>query len=333
MTYQSPRIYLYKITFEEVPYYYYGVHKEKVFEEYYMGSPHTHKWCWELYTPKKQILEIFEFTDDGWLEALGVEKRIIKPFYNIDKWCLNESCGGVVALEINRKTGKLSSQKCKELNIGIFSLSKQQLSENGKKGGNKVKELSLGICGLSVEERIKNGVKNYELGIGIHALSSNQKSEFGKIGGEKMYQMKKGIFSLSPEERSKHSKKGGNKSKELGVGIHGLSKEQLSENNRKNGYKHKKNKTGIFSLTEEERSKNGKKSGKRAHELGVGIHALTPEQRSENGRLGGTAACKIINAQRWECCETGYVSTAAGIISYQKARGIDTSKSNRRRIS
>jgi hypothetical protein len=30
MTSQSPRIYTYKITFEEVPYYYYGMKAEKV---------------------------------------------------------------------------------------------------------------------------------------------------------------------------------------------------------------------------------------------------------------------------------------------------------------
>jgi hypothetical protein len=61
MTSQSPRIYLYKITFEEVPYYYYGVHKEKKFDEYYVGTPVTHKWCWELYTPKKQIQNSLEY--------------------------------------------------------------------------------------------------------------------------------------------------------------------------------------------------------------------------------------------------------------------------------
>jgi hypothetical protein len=65
MTSQSPRIYLYKITFEEVPYYYYGVHKETKFGEEYWGSPKTNKWCWELYTPKKQILQLFDFTDEG----------------------------------------------------------------------------------------------------------------------------------------------------------------------------------------------------------------------------------------------------------------------------
>ncbi len=56
----QPRIYTYKITFEEVPYYYYGSKKEKVFNEEYWGSPVTNKWCWELYTPKKQVLEIID---------------------------------------------------------------------------------------------------------------------------------------------------------------------------------------------------------------------------------------------------------------------------------
>ena len=53
---------------------------------------------------------------------------------------------------------------------------------------------------------------------------------------------------------------------------------------------------------------------------------------SENGLKSMKKSAKIINAQRWECCETGFVSTAAGVVAYQKGKGIDTSKSNRRRI-
>ena len=122
MTSQSPRIYTYKITFEEVPYYYYGVHKEKKFDEYYMGSPCTHKWCWELYTPNKQILEIFPFTDEGWLEANKVEQRLIKPVFNTDKWCLNESCAGTLSIEQTRKAGRKGGKKIVELKLGIHSL-------------------------------------------------------------------------------------------------------------------------------------------------------------------------------------------------------------------
>ena len=101
---------------------------------------------------------------------------------------------------------------------------------------------------------------------------------------------------------SEDGKIGAAKTKELGVGIYGLSPEQRIE--------------------------NGKVVGKRTYELGVGIHGLSPEQKSENSKK----AVQITNSQRWECCKTGYVSTAAGLVSYQKGRGINTSKSNRRRI-
>ena len=111
MTSQSPRIYIYKITFEEVLYYYYGVHKEKYFNEEYWGSPVTHKWMWDFYTPKKQTLEIFPFTDEGWLEAQEVEKRIIKPVFNTDKWCLNENCGGIISTDSLIMNGKISGNK------------------------------------------------------------------------------------------------------------------------------------------------------------------------------------------------------------------------------
>ena len=167
MTSQSPRIYTYKITFEEVPYYYYGSHKEKKYDDEYWGSPVTNKWCWKLYTPKKQILELFDFTDEGYIEAQKVEGRLIKPVYNTDKWCLNANCMGVFSLETKRKTcrrigkmvGKKNAQKNKELGIAIFSLTPEQLSENGKKGAAKVKELGLGIFGITMEQKL-NAVKN-----------------------------------------------------------------------------------------------------------------------------------------------------------------------------
>ena len=245
MTFQSPRIYTYKITFEEVPYYYYGVKKERYFDQYYIGSPKTHKWCWELYTPKKQILQLFDYTDEGWLEAQEIEKQLIKSFYINDKWCLNENCGGKISL-------KASS---------------------------------------------KNGLKSKENGTGI--------------------------FSLTPEQRIGYNRKNGLKVKELGIGIFALTPEERSELGRKNGLKTKENSTGLFSLTPEQKSKLGRRNGLKAKENGTGIFTLSKEQMSENGRKNAS--------QRWECTETGYVSSPPGLSNYQKARGIDTSK--RKRIS
>ncbi len=312
MTSQSPRIYIYKITFEEVPYYYYGVHKEKVFGEYYMGSPVTHKWCWELYTSKKQILEVFDYTDEGWIEAQEVEKRIIKPFYQTDKWCLNENVGGKFSLEICRNTGKINGKKIKELGLGVHGRTKKQMTEDGIKGGKKSKELGLGVHGRTKEQIKKDSRKGCkkikELGIGVHGRTKKQMTEDGI--------------------------KGGKKSKELGLGIHGLTPEQTIENARNGGKKAKELDLGVHRLTPEQRLENGKKGGKKAKDLSLGFHALTPEQKSEagkkGGKIGGSKGGKKSSSQRWQCTVTGYISTPAPLSRYQRARNIDTS--NRIRI-
>lgn len=229
MTSQSPRIYIYKITFEEVPYYYYGVHKEKKFGEYYMGSPVTHKWVWDFYTPKKQILEFFEFSDKGWLKAQSVETRIIRPVYNTDKHCLNESCGGKISLEILKSCGFIMGNKCKEEKLGIFSLSKEENDFIRKKGHKTQKEKGIGFYGKGKDFHIKNGQK----------------------AGMNNVILRRGCFSIDKDERT-----------------------LISRN-----------------------------------------------------------AVKKTNSQRWECCETGYISTSAGVVAYQRGKGIDTSKNNRKQIS
>lgn len=138
----TPRIYTYKITFEEVPYWYWGVHKEKKYGETYLGSPVTHKWMWNFYTPKIQILETFPCTDEGWEDAKNVERRIILPDLN-NPLCLNEHCGRATSLEIRRRTGKRmfkegegihspeSRKKQREMMIGreVSEVTRNRLSE------------------------------------------------------------------------------------------------------------------------------------------------------------------------------------------------------------
>lgn len=195
----TPRIYTYRITFEEVPYYYYGVHKEKVFNEEYWGSPTTHKWCWELYTPKKQILEFF----DSWDEATEVESRLIKEFFNKDRWCLNENCGGYISLETRSKAGKIGgrigSSKCKELGIGIFGMSKEKRTMTAKKSASQAKKNKTGIFSLTKEEIIKNARKGGKASLDKF-LKMNQEKwmclETGKIsslGALSKYQKNRGI--------------------------------------------------------------------------------------------------------------------------------------------
>jgi hypothetical protein len=217
MTSQSPRIYVYKITFEEVPYYYYGSHKEKRYNEEYWGTPITHKWCWEFYTPKKQILEIFPFTDEGYIQAQEVEGRLIRPVYNTDNWCLNENCLGVFSLDQKRKSGKIGGEKSKELCLGVHRRTQEEMIEDSRKAGRRA----------------------YELGLGVHSRSKEKIREDGSKGGKILYEMKLGVHSRSPEQMTEDGRKGGKisgkRNKELGLGIHGRTKEKMSEDGKRNG--------------------------------------------------------------------------------------------------
>ena len=95
----------------------------------------------------------------------------------------------------------------------------------------------------------------------------------------------------------------------------------------------KENNIGIFGLTPEEHSeisrKGGKKSGKiygnKHKENKTGICGLSLEELSEAGKKGGKIGGKTTSSQKWQCTETGYVSTAGALTLYQKKRGIDTS--------
>jgi hypothetical protein len=102
----EPRIYTYKITFPDTPYFYWGVHKEVKFGEEYWGSPVTNRWVWDFYDREKQVLECFPFTDEGWEEALQVEHRLILPDLN-NPVCLNEGVGLFRSLESTRRAGRL----------------------------------------------------------------------------------------------------------------------------------------------------------------------------------------------------------------------------------
>jgi hypothetical protein len=133
----QPRIYTYKITFEEIPHWYWGIHKEKKFGEVYLGTPKTHRWMWDFYTPVIQILEIFPFNEKGWKEANAVERRLIYPDLQ-NPLCLNENCAGVMSWEVHRKNGAQSLKKAIERNPN-------HQSEAGTLGAERLKELGLGI--------------------------------------------------------------------------------------------------------------------------------------------------------------------------------------------
>jgi hypothetical protein len=202
-----------------------------------------------------------------------------------------------------------------------FYLPKEQLIANGKKNG-------------KIGGKI-GGKKSYELGVGVHGISKERRSEIGKKTVEIHKERGIGLYGRTQENiiktASKAGKIGGAKVKELGVGIFALTPEQRSINakiaGKVSGQKHKENKTGVCGRSKEKMIEDGKKGAQKAKELGVGIFALTPEQKSEAAKK----ASKNTNSQKWMCLETGFVTNSGALTSYQKKRGIDTSR--RKRIS
>ena len=210
-----------------------------------------------------------------------------------------------------KEEARKNGLKNKENGIGLFSISKDEMIENSRKIGLKHKENGTGIFSLTTEERQeigrRSGEKNYKNKVGIHAFTTEERRKLGARTGQENYRLKRGWFALTKEERIELGRKTGKKTYELGLGVHGRSKEQMTENGKI----------------------GGKMGGQKSYELKVGIHGRTKEQMREQGIQN----CKKTNSQKWMCIETGYISTSSGVVSYQKGKRIDTSKSNRIRLS
>ena len=119
-------IFLYKVTFEETKEFYWGIHLQRKEDDGYIGSPVTHAWKWDFYTPKLDVLHYFEPTEEGWNEARLVEDRVIRPDLN-SPLCLNEHCGTGPSIESMRRGGRKSIRKL------LDSLSPKQKSEKASR--------------------------------------------------------------------------------------------------------------------------------------------------------------------------------------------------------
>lgn len=97
-----------------------------------------------------------------------------------------------------KKGGKKGGggKKSKENKTGLFALSKEQLSEQGKIGAQRCKELGVGIFSLTLEQRIENGRKNGKKGGKNTGNQKWQCLETGFIanpGNLTQFQRKRGI--------------------------------------------------------------------------------------------------------------------------------------------
>lgn len=153
----QPRIYTYKVTFEDAPYWYWGVHKERKCGEKYLGSPCTNRWVWDFYTPEIQILEVFDYSDEGWNQALEVERRLICPDLN-NPLCLNESCAPALSRKACVKGGKKSGKIQGKINAEN-GLLRRISSIGGKVQGERNALNKTGVCGRSKEKMIEDGRK------------------------------------------------------------------------------------------------------------------------------------------------------------------------------
>jgi hypothetical protein len=195
----QPRIYTYKVTFEEIPHWYWGVHKEKKYGELYLGSPVTNRWMWEFYTPHVQILEVFPCTDEGWTEARLVEIRVIRPDLD-NPLCLNERCGGTVSMNVARKSGLNAVKNQTGIHAPGFYESERFL--NGRI--NSINEMRSEKRGL-----FKEGY-----------LGSEGQIEAARRGGLKAFQESKGIFEgyIGSEEHIEKCKTNGKSCVENEIG-------------------------------------------------------------------------------------------------------------------
>lgn len=195
----KPRIYTYKITFEEIPHWYWGVHKEKKFNESYSGSPVTHAWIWEFYTPTIQILEFFPYSDEGWVQARMIEQRLIRPDLN-HSLCLNEACGGIVSMEILRQSGYKAVKEQTGVHNPDFIYS------------DRSREYRIKNC-LHLKEEKKGLFKEGYLG-------SSEHRETSRSGGLKAFSEKKGFFAeyIGSELHIEKAKEFGEKCVREGVG-------------------------------------------------------------------------------------------------------------------
>jgi len=174
------------------------------------------------------------------------------------------------------------------------SMTPEQRSERSKKGH----------ATLTPEQRSERAKKAQA------SRTPERRSEIARIANA----------SLTPEKRRENAKKAHAKRtteqrRESGIKAQaGRTPEQRRESVRK----------GNATLTPEQRKERTRKANA----------TLTPEQRSERSKKAYLSTspeerierAKKASSQKFQCTVTGFITNAGGLSTYQKAKGIDTSK-------
>lgn len=197
-------IYLYKITFEEIPHFYWGIHLVREDDDY-MGSSVTFSKLWKIYTPHKQIIYHFEPSTEGWDLARETEKKVIESTWN-SSLSLNRNSGGSFSIQqqrdnVSRGMEKHGSnwgvgnpeirEKCYQTQKenGTFGFTKEQ-EERGRETQKRLKvgyfdpekqqkgletQRKLGIGLFDSEKKVKRIQQDSETKTGLYSSENNEK--------------------------------------------------------------------------------------------------------------------------------------------------------------
>lgn len=127
------RYYTYKVTFKDLPkYFYYG--RKKDHGKPYFGSPKTFRHLWDFFEPEVQILCWYRTAK----EAREAEDALIghtwKQEWNGRRYSLNRNKGGLIDEGVCRENAKnIPKETCiRNGKTNVKKIPKRTLSENGK---------------------------------------------------------------------------------------------------------------------------------------------------------------------------------------------------------
>lgn len=184
-----------------------------------------------------------------------------------------ESLGKVHNIEHGRRMGKLTGKSNYEKELGIGSLTKEELSKFGSIGGKIGDEV------------------NRRQGSGIYGLTKEQRSEAGKLGGpigeKKSLERKVGVHAMTWEQRSEIGKRAGK--------IGGVASDK---HNKERG-------VGFYAFTSEDRKRIGHQSAiargltpySEAEEQTILNLSNSPQFIYQTGRYQGRTNCQMLAAE------------------------------------
>jgi hypothetical protein len=153
------RFYTYKVTFKDLPkYFYYG--RKKSDGKSYFGTPVTWKKLWDMFEPEVQILQWYDTAE----EADKAERAIIKATWD-SPFSLNENCGGLFSEASVSKGGISNTPKqkatrkknAKRMNLHPNTVEARKAAcVNGGKSNTPAQQKARRETGLKNSERVNS---------------------------------------------------------------------------------------------------------------------------------------------------------------------------------